>query len=209
MIEFSSLKYRVEPMRVADLEQVMEIEQVSFTAPWTMHAFDYELHYNEAARYFVARLQVQREPATSHAAGKLSRPFWAKWLEGETPAPMPQEPIVGYSGFWKMVDETHISTIAVSPECRARGIGELLLLAMIDASQQVGAKLVTLEVRKSNGSAQALYRKYRFEIVGERKHYYSDNGEDAWIMTTPEITTASFNAWLRELRGALFARLAA
>jgi len=209
MMEFSSLKYRVDRMRQADLEQVMQIEQVSFSAPWTMHAFEYELHYNDAARYLVARPHPQREMESARVRGKPSRPFWVRWLEGELRAPIAHEPIAGYGGLWKIVDETHISTIAVTPEFRGRGIGELLLIAMIDTSQELGTKLVTLEVRKSNETAQALYRKYRFEIVGERKRYYSDNGEDAWIMTTPDITTASFNAGLAELRAALFARLAA
>lgn len=208
MIDYSTLKYRVDRMRQADLEQVMKIEQVSFSAPWTMHAFEYELHYNEAARYFVVRPQSQREMETSRVSVKAARPFWVKWLSGESPESLTNEPIVGYGGLWKMVDETHISTIAVTPEFRGRGIGELLLIAMIDASQELAAKLVTLEVRKSNETAQALYRKYHFEIVGERKHYYSDNGEDAWIMTTPDITTASFNAGLSEFHAALFARLA-
>jgi len=208
MIDFSALKYRVDRMRQADLEQVMKIEDVSFSAPWTMHAFDYELHYNDAARYLVARPHPQREMETVRSKAKSARPFWVRWLEGESRASMPQEPILGYGGLWKIVDEAHISTIAVTPEYRGRGIGELLLIAMIDTSQELDAKLVTLEVRKSNETAQALYRKYWFEIVGERKRYYSDNGEDAWIMTTPDVTTASFNAGLAKLRAALFARLA-
>jgi len=207
MIEFSLLQYRVERMRVADLPEVMEIERVSFTAPWTMHAFDYKLHYNEAARYYVARPQVPREFETARRTGKSARPFWVRWIEGAV-APLPPVSIVGYGGFWKMLDEMHISTLAVAPAERRRGIGELLLIAMIEAAQESGAKLITLEVRKSNESAQALYRKYLFEIVGERTRYYSDNGEDAWIMTTPEITTASFNDGLDELRAALLTRLA-
>lgn len=208
MIDFAPLKYRAERMRPADLDQVMEIERVSFTAPWTLHAFEYELHYNEAARYFVVRPQSQSAPSTASSARKLPRPFWVRWLERERLAP-PPEPIAGYGGLWKIVDEAHISTIAVAPKCRGRGIGELLLVTMIDASQDADAKLVTLEVRKSNETAIALYRKYRFEIVGERKRYYSDNGEDAWIMTTPEISSASFVAGFQELRSAMFARLAA
>ena len=209
MIDSAALKYRVDRMRQADLERIMKIEEASFSAPWSMHAFEYELHYNDAARYFVVRPQSQREMETARRGGKQSRPFWVKWLEGKTPVPVVHESNVGYGGLWKMVDETHISTIAVAPEFRGRGIGELLLIAMIDESQAIGVKLVTLEVRKSNETAQALYRKYRFEIVGERKNYYSDNGEDAWIMTTPDITIASFNAGLGDLRAALFARLAA
>ena len=207
MIDFSPLKIRVERMGTMDLDEVMEIERVSFTAPWTRHAFEYELAHNDAARYFVARPASQFQTAAPLAGEKYARPFWVKWLEGEVAAPA-RAALVGYGGFWKMVDEVHISTLAVLPPNRRRGIGELLLIAMLDASQEMGAKLVTLEVRKSNQAAQALYRKYQFEIVGERKHYYSDNGEDAWIMTTPEITTAAFNARLDELRAAVFAQLA-
>jgi ribosomal-protein-alanine N-acetyltransferase len=83
----------------------------------------------------------------------------------------------------------------------------LLLIAMIEAGQELGASLVSLEVRKSNASAQALYFKYGFEIAGERKRYYSDNGEDAWIMTTPNITSASFNQRLQELKSGILMRL--
>ncbi|MBI5649302.1 MAG: ribosomal protein S18-alanine N-acetyltransferase, partial [Chloroflexi bacterium] len=107
-------------------------------------------------------------------------------------APNGKAPIVGYAGFWMMTDEAHISTIASHPDWRRRGIGELLLLAMIEAAAEQNARVLTLEVRVSNQDAQVLYRKHGFNIVGERKHYYSDNQEDALIMTTPHITTAEY-----------------
>lgn len=210
MIDFAQLTYRVEPMRSQDLEQVMEIERVSFSAPWSLHAFDYELHYNEMAHYYVVRHQSRN--GSMHVAAtdreSMTHPFWQRWF-GSNPVESPPEPIVGYGGFWKMVDEAHISTIATAPELRRRGIGELLLIAMLEAAQELGSALVTLEVRKSNSSAQALYSKYGFEIAGERKHYYSDNGEDAWIMTTPNVTTALFNQRLRESKEILLGRLSA
>ena len=203
MIDHTVLPYVIEPMRVSDLDEVVRIENVSFTAPWSRNAFEYELNYNQIAHYVVAR---PREAQIEMPVEKIERPFWARWLDRDSTSQ--DNFLVGYAGFWKMVDEAHISTIAVTPEMRRRGIGEMLLIAMIDAAQERSAKLVTLEVRKSNETAQALYRKYGFEIVGERKRYYSDNFEDAWIMTTPEIALASFNARLQELRAALFARLA-
>ncbi len=208
MIDFAQLTFRIEQMRSRDLEQVIEIERVSFSAPWSMHAFDYELHYNEMAHYYVVRPQPRNgfmHPAEI-ARHSAARPFWQQWF-GNDQIGASRPPIVGYGGFWKMVDEAHISTIATAPARRRRGIGELLLIAMIEAAQELGSSLVTLEVRKSNASAQALYVKYGFEIAGERKQYYSDNGEDAWIMTTPNITLASFNQRLQELKGALLMRL--
>lgn len=71
----------------------------------------------------------------------------------------------------------------------------------------MGARVVTLEVRVSNQLAQALYLKYGFEIVGQRRNYYSDNGEDALIMTTPPLGGAEFQRRLQELKAALLARL--
>ncbi len=210
MIDFAQLTYRVESMRSQDLDQVMEIERVSFSAPWSLHAFDYELHYNEMAYYYVVRPQMHHDlmHGSVSARASASRPFWQRWFANNS-IELTRQPIVGYGGFWKMVDEAHISTIAVTPEERRRGIGELLLIAMIEAAQENGAAVLTLEVRKSNVSAQALYRKYGFEIAGERKQYYSDNHEDAWIMTTPNITNASFNRRLSELKETVLQRLSA
>ena len=88
-----------------------------------------------------------------------------------------------------------------------RGIGELLLLALIHNAMAVGARWVTLEVRVSNQIAQELYRKYGFEMTGRRKNYYSDNNEDALIMTTPLVTTIEYQLKLDGLQGALVNRL--
>ena len=83
-----------------------------------------------------------------------------------------------------MVDEAHITTFAVDPRWRRRGVGERLLLALLDLSLARGAREATLEVRLSNMPARQLYEKYGFRPVGIRPRYYSDNGEDALIMTT-------------------------
>ena len=100
--------------------------------------------------------------------------------------------MVGYGGFWALGDEAHISTIAVRPDWRGYGLGELLLAAMIDLAASLKARFVTLEVRASNLVAQNLYRKYLFEQAGLRRRYYRDNDEDALIMTTPRIDDRTF-----------------
>ncbi|MFW6195079.1 MAG: ribosomal protein S18-alanine N-acetyltransferase [Chloroflexota bacterium] len=103
-----------------------------------------------------------------------------------------RDQMVGYAGIWFMSDEAHITAIGVREEERRKGIGELLMLAVLDAARRYGSREVTLEVRKSNEGAQALYRKYGFLEAGLRKRYYVDNQEDAIIMTTPCITSPDF-----------------
>jgi ribosomal-protein-alanine N-acetyltransferase len=207
MIDYSRLPYRVEPMTSYDLDAVMEIEYASFSAPWSARAYDYELHYNEMAHYYVARPQ---NGAARPAVVAPRRSWWQRMLgraRAANSVPAAPAPLVGYGGFWMMVDEAHVSTIATHPEWRRRGIGELLLLAMLEGAAEVGARVVTLEVRVSNESARALYRKYGFEVAGARKNYYSDNGEDALIMTTPTLTLAEYQRTLQGLKDTLYARL--
>jgi len=92
--------------------------------------------------------------------------------------------IVGYGGMWLMVDEAHITTFAVHPGWRRQRIGERLLLAFLDVAVDQGAHEATLEVRLSNLAARRLYEKFGFRPVGLRPRYYSDDHEDALIMTT-------------------------
>ncbi len=201
-LDYSRLPYRIEPMTPQDIEAVMNIELVSFSAPWSARAYDYEVRYNEMAHYYVARLQKEMPPV--NAGTSLLRRWFRRPPAQENTLLM----MVGYGGFWLMVDEAHISTLATHPLWRRRGVGELLLLAMIEHATEIGARWITLEVRPSNIGAQALYRKYGFEVTGLRKRYYSDNGEDALIMATPIVTTADYQRKLQELKDALFHRLA-
>lgn len=89
---------------------------------------------------------------------------------------------VGYAGMWQVCDEGHITNIAVHPEFRNSGVGSVLMKTLLAIARERGIIALTLEVRRSNHSAQALYRKYGFEEGGMRKAYYADNNEDAIIM---------------------------
>ncbi len=100
--------------------------------------------------------------------------------------------LVGYAGMWVILDEAHVTTIAVDPGHRRHRVGERLLVALIDEAMKRGARWITLEVRKSNLGAQALYRKYGFKDIGIRKNYYSDNREDAIVMWTGNIRENPF-----------------
>ena len=91
---------------------------------------------------------------------------------------------------------------------RGRGLGELMLVHLIDQAREMGAKRLTLEVRVSNNVAQELYRKYTFKEEGVRKRYYSDDGEDALIMWSDRIDEPAFTARFAEMRVKLESRLA-
>jgi len=95
--------------------------------------------------------------------------------------------VVAFGGIWLMVDEAHVTTFGVHPDHRRRGIGRLLLLHMAEAAIELGSSRMTLEVRVSNTAAQSLYRSFGFRVSGRRIAYYSDDGEDALVMTTPEL----------------------
>ncbi len=84
---------------------------------------------------------------------------------------------------WIIIDEVHIATIATHPEFRRQGIGARLLTEALNEAHASGARRAFLEVRAGNEAAQAMYRKFGFEVTGRRPRYYKDNGEDAILMT--------------------------
>jgi ribosomal-protein-alanine N-acetyltransferase len=108
--------------------------------------------------------------------------------------------IVAYGGMWLMVDEAHITTFAVHPAWRRQRLGERLLLAFLDLAKDRHAREATLEVRLSNVAARRLYEKYGFRPVGLRPRYYSDNNEDALIMTTDPLDDRAFRSRVERLR---------
>ena len=111
--------------------------------------------------------------------------------------------VVAYGGIWMMVDEAHVTTFAVLPEHRRGGIGSRLLLALMDLAVELAANVATLEVRISNADARRLYERFGFRPVGVRPRYYSDNAEDALIMTTEELPSAAMRERLERLRAEL------
>jgi len=192
------MPYIVERMALADVPEVGALERMVFTLPWSNHAFEYELQYNPMAYFVVVRQREVGEEAQHPVPAGVIRRLVSKRA---------RQPVLGYGGFWLIVDEAHICTLAVHPEWRRRGLGELLLLHMVDHATALNAAVATLEVRTSNLPAQRLYHKYGFEIVGLRKGYYSDNHEDALIMTTSPLVSASYQNQMQEVKSALHRRL--
>jgi ribosomal-protein-alanine N-acetyltransferase len=213
-------RFRVEPMRVEHIPVVSAIERRCFAQPWPQNAYRREIQTNKMAHYFVVRVlekdgvppvvEASRPaaPSDSNLFGRLSR-----MLRGPlepTPSPALEaelRSIVGYAGLWLMTDEAHITTIAIDPDFQGNGLGELLLVALIDRAKTIGARWLTLEVRVSNEVAQKLYEKYTFKEMGVRRRYYSDNNEDALVMWTDPIDSDVFQEMLLRNRDALTRRL--
>lgn len=182
----------VVQMTLEDIPRVLEIDQLSFPLPWSATSYRYELTQNPNSHFLVAVTGAAARPTAAPSAA-LKQPGaprrggaldWlaGRWLRPPVP-PAPARNVVGYGGFWFIIDEAHISTIAVHPDWRGRHVGERLFVSILEQALDLGAVTATLEVRVSNDRAQGLYRKYHFEVVGRRKHYYRDNGEDALLMT--------------------------
>jgi ribosomal-protein-alanine N-acetyltransferase len=205
--------YYTEPMVEDDIRQVQEVERESFPTPWSANTYRRELRTPDGCRYIVARCSDQPPPPRSNAEPMPQR-FVGRFaalvagLFGPAAEPRAQ-PLVGYAGLWLAVDEAHVTTIAVAPQHRGRSVGELLLNGLIDQALDLQADRITLEVRVSNLPAQGLYAKYGFTVAGKRSRYYTDNGEDALIMSTESIRSAPYQSRLSDLRVQLFARLRA
>ncbi len=206
------MRFSVDEMTMADLPRVGEIERLAYTTPWPPSAYRRELQENRMAHYIVVRdTWLQLDPPATPTREDQRKPFPLSLLPVRAPTSMAPEiiNIVGFAGLWHMVNEAHITTIAAHPDYRGRGVGELMLSSLVGVAYSVHARNVTLEVRVSNYVAQNLYRKYGFSQIDVRRRYYSDNHEDAFVMSTENINSDDYRARFAELRARLMARLEA
>lgn len=205
------MSYYMRTMRREDLAQIAEIDREAFPTQWPPANYRRELE-NRLAHYIVAcdkskkveesESEVAPGDGSSGLAAKIKRLFNPNRFFGNEVYPSTKEYLVGFAGIWMMADEAHITNIAMRESYRRRGVGELLLISIIDLATEMNAHFITLEVRASNTAAQSLYHKYGFNQVGLRRGYYTDNGEDAILMTTENITSAPFQAQLQQLKQA-------
>jgi len=151
--------HTIRRMRFKDLDEVMVIEELSFSTPWSRRAYTNEVEGNHLAHLWVTEVCD---------------------LEGH-------QRVVGMLVMWLILDEAHIANLAVHPEYRRRGYAErMICTAFIEAIGR-GAKSITLEVREGNRAAQSLYHSFGLKAVGRRPKYYKDSSEDALIMTLIQL----------------------
>jgi [ribosomal protein S18]-alanine N-acetyltransferase len=198
-----------------DVAAVSRVERRCFANPWPASAYRRELRNRTQNYYVVLRAEPSeaisenghdRSIARFEGSRVLSRfhliPFHRR------PPSQPDGPhIAGFAGMWTVFDEAHITTIGVDPIHRGSGFGELLFLALLDEAVRRGASFVTLEVRVSNTIAQELYQKYGLVIRGRKRGYYSDDGEDAFVMWSRSLRETQYLTRIEELRHQLATRL--
>jgi len=143
-------------MDLKDLEDVKSIDKIAFPNPWPENAFRYEIEKNPNARLWV--VEVNEEEETK---------------------------IIGFSVIWIVLDEAHVGTIAIHPNYQNQQFGQKLLANVCKQLITENISKIFLEVRESNNPAIHLYESFGFDVDGERKKYYRDNGETAILMSAP------------------------
>lgn len=196
-------------MRREDVAQVTTIDREAFPTLWPPVNYQRELN-NRLAHYIVAcdnERTVEPPPAKPVPENsflrllfKVRQMFDHDRFFGEKLPPSGGEYMVGFAGIWMMADEAHITSIAVRNTYLGWGVGELLLLSIIDLAIELNSRILTLEVRRSNTVAQSLYHKYGFAQVGVRRGYYSDNHEDGLLLSIEDVTADGFQARLGQLK---------
>ncbi len=159
MAAFEVVEIKIRPMKLEDIQFVWQIDVRSFSLPWPERSYLFELTENPASRSWVADV-----------IGKES-----------------QKQLAGMIVMWQIIDEAHIGTLAIDPDFRRQGIAQRMLAHALREAAKQGIQKVFLEVRRNNTAAQALYKKFGFEVDSIRRHYYPDTGEDALLMTLSEI----------------------
>lgn len=157
-------------MRLYDVPEVTVIDQLSFDPPWSARSYQFEVSESTYSYMEVLEYAVEQ-----------SKAGWRKIVPAINGGSENKQ-VAGYGGLWNIMDEAHISTIAVHPDFRGRGWGEILLAGMVRRAITLKANYVVLEVRVSNLPAQKLYLKYGFQTVGTKPKYYHNNNEDAYEM---------------------------
>jgi ribosomal-protein-alanine N-acetyltransferase len=143
----------IEPVKSpADIDAILGIEEASFTNPWTKAMYLAELENKGISYCYLAK-------------------------EGG-----PGGAIVGFCSFWRVLDELHINNLAVAPAKRRVGVGSALLSHALETGATLGAERATLEVRRSNQDARALYERFGFSVAGVRRAYYTNPVEDALVL---------------------------
>jgi [ribosomal protein S18]-alanine N-acetyltransferase len=173
---------KIVPLTTDLLNEVVELDRLCFGQLWTLEGYQRELASPNSE---ILLLKIQ-EKTFENGKSSIS------------------ERVIGIGCFWIIVDEAHITILAIHPDYQNRGLGQLMLYSLLKKSSHLGLERATLEVRDTNKSALSLYQKFGFKIAGRRKNYYQKTGEDALVLWCKDINKSEFQdnlaLWEEEIK---------
>ncbi len=186
----------LKPLTVEQLDAVVALDQLCFGGLWTRSGYERELDSPNSQLLILEAVTGSMESGfSSQSSEVLTQTSVTADLET---APTTQNSLVGLGCFWSILEEAHITILAVHPEYQRQGLGKLLLYALLRDARRHKLEWATLEVKPSNQAALSLYQKFGFTEAGRRRRYYKDTGEDALILWRKGLQTLEFEETLAE-----------
>lgn len=191
------------------LPTVLELDQQCFGGLWTLEGYQRELDSPNSDLLVLIPAAASQDisPEISNPLPQPIRQNNSAKADLDNPSSRLLPPMLGLACLWAIVDEAHITIVAVHPEHQRQGFGQTLLYALLRAAHQRGLERATLEVRISNQSAINLYQKFGFKVAGQRKGYYEETGEDALILWRSGLQHPDFLGTLATWQQEIEARL--
>ena len=189
----------LQPLTSELLPATLVLDRLCFGGLWTLEGYQRELA-SPNSELLVLRTRTLQASRPHQTLEKEKKPLALGPTDNAAA-------LVGLGCFWAIVDEAHITIVAVHPDFQGQGLGQALLYALLQKAQQRGLERATLEVRASNQPALLLYEKFGFREAGRRRRYYEDTGEDALILwrgrlQSPEFDQALIN-WQHQVQSRL------
>lgn len=195
----------IKPLTTAQLNAAVDLDQVCFGGLWTRSGYERELDSpNSQILVLEAKNSLNQQPLGCNSAVVMAQ----NSLEEGLPTPPPlTKGLVGLGCYWSILEEAHITILAVHPHYQNQGIGQFLLYALLKDAKQRQLEWATLEVKPSNHAALSLYQKFDFIPAGRRRGYYHDTGEDALILWRKGLQQPEFEQTLQERYEQIISRL--
>ncbi|MGB7439813.1 MAG: ribosomal protein S18-alanine N-acetyltransferase [Coleofasciculaceae cyanobacterium] len=193
----------IKPLTTEQLSAALELDRLCFGGLWTLSGYERELASPNSQ---LLVLEPCQDKYFSYSLPKT-------WAEKPNRGFLDQEPIspssflLGLGCYWSILEEAHITIIAVHPNYRRQGLGQLLLYSLLEDARNRKLEMATLEVKPSNQAALSLYQKFGFTTAGRRRRYYQDTGEDALILWRSGLQSQEFEEILANYSHLLLSQL--
>ena len=168
----------IEELTEGDLSAVMQMDQECFGGLWTEAGYRREIESPNSQLLIMKAVPTLKEQPSTSVSGEM----------GQT-----DSNLMGVGCVWFILEEAHITVLAIQPPYRRQGLGQFLLITLLETAIRRQSEWATLEVRISNHVAQKLYERLGFVTIGQRKKYYQDTGEDALILWNKGLQKQSFH----------------